>query len=482
MRSKWLLFGAVLICANVVLAGTKVPRFLSGRSAADCQSHPPETWSATKNVAWKQDLPGLGWASPIVWDDKVFLTTCVASGKALEPRKGLYIEDLDANKYPPTDKRQYKVYCLDLNTGDVQWERTAHEGVPPKPHHIKNTLASETPCTDGERLYVAFGTIGLFCYDLDGKLLWKHALTPRETRMGWGTSMSPIVHEDRVYYVDDNEEESSVVALNKYTGDVIWRTPRDEQTNYSTPFLWENSVRKELVVSGINWLKSYDLDGKELWKITGHSILAIPSPFEHDGLLYVTSGHVLWGENRLFAIKPGASGDITAPSDRREKPTDDGSIQALNKRPKLPTKKDPNEKLDEHLVWYQRFGPYHPTPLILDDQLYMLLDRGFMASFDAKTGEIVYEKARIPKGRAFTSSPFTYAGKIFCINEDGVTFAMSPGEECEVLYTNPLAEDDMCMATPVIVGDRLLIRTSERVYCIGASDDSDDSAAAASGD
>ncbi len=472
MRSKWFMFAAAVLAANVAIAGTNVPRFLTNRHAPEGSVHPPEKWSATENVAWKTDLPGLGWASPIVWGDRVFLSTCVSMGKELEPRKGLYIEDLDANKYPPKDKHQFKVYCLDLNSGSVIWEQVTYEGVPPKPHHIKNTLASETPCTDGERLYVVFGNLGLFCYDLDGELLWDHKIEPRETRLGWGTSMSPVVHEDRVYLVNDNEEESSLMAFDKRTGEVIWTTPRDEQTNYSTPFVWENHLRTEIVVSGINWTKSYDLDGNELWKLKGHSILAIPSPFEHDGLLYVCQGHVLWGENRLWAIKPGAEGDITAPSDRREQPEDDGSIQALNRRKKLPLERDPDEKLDEHMAWYQRMGPYHPTPLILDDQLYMLLDRGFMASFDAKTGDFMYkqEKQRIPKGRAFTSSPWTYGGKIFCLNEDGVTFAVTPGKECDILYTNELAEDDMCMATPVIVGDKLLIRTAKRVYCIQKTD------------
>jgi len=468
MRSIGFIFGAAILAANVAMAGTNVPRFLTNRSVPEGTAHPPERWSTTENVAWKTDLPGLGWCSPIVWGDRVYLTTCVSMGKELEPRKGLYIEDLDANKYPPTDKHQFKVYCLDINTGDVVWEKLTHEGVPPKPHHIKNTLASETPCTDGERLYVLFGNLGLFCYTLDGELIWDHAISPRDTRYGWGTSMSPIVHEDRVYLVNDNEEESSVMALNKLTGEVIWTTPRDEKTNYSTPFVWENELRKELVISGINWLKSYDLEGNELWRIKGHSILAIPTPFEHDGLLYVTSGHIIWGENRLFAIKPGASGDITPPSDQTAAPEDDGSIQALNNRKKKPLKVDPNEELDEHLVWYQRMGPYHPTPIIVDEQLYMLLDAGFMASFHKKTGEFMYkrEKQRIPKGRRFTSSPWTYAGKIFCLNEDGVTFAVTPGSDCKILFTNALAEDDMCMATPVIVGDKLLIRSSKRIYCI----------------
>ncbi len=262
----------VSTCALLTTVGnaadTNVPQFLSSRqSSADASVLPPQRWSTTENVAWKTDLPGLGWSSPIVWGDKIFLTTCVSLGKELKPRKGLYIEDLDANKYPPTDKHQFKVYCLDLKTGKVQWERLTHEGVPSKPHHLKNTLASETPCTDGERLYVVFGNLGLFCYDFDGELEWKYDIQPRETRFGWGTSMSPIVHEDRVYLVKDNEEESSVIALDKRTGEVIWEVPREEKTNYSTPFLWENSVRKELVISGINWLKSYDLDGKELWRI-----------------------------------------------------------------------------------------------------------------------------------------------------------------------------------------------------------------------
>jgi outer membrane protein assembly factor BamB len=286
---------------------------------------------------------------------------------------------------------------------------------------------------------VLFGNVGLFCYDLDGKLLWTHRIEARETRYGWGTSMSPVVHGERVYFADDNEEKSSLIALDKRTGRPVWKIPRDEKTNYSTPFVWENPVRTELVVSGIGWVTSYDLAGKELWKIKGKSILAIPTPFANSGLLYVASGHVIWGENRIYAVRPGASGDI---SPREGKP------------------------LGRDVVWYKKTGPYHPTPLILGDNLYMLFDRGFMVCFNAKTGKLIYDKKRVPNGRAFTSSPWSYADKIFCLNEDGVTFAIEHGREFKVLYTNALAEDDMCMATPVIVGDKLLLRTAKRVYCI----------------
>ncbi len=453
LRLALLAVGVTLFFTACLSAETNVPQFLASRQPAEAAKiHPPEHWSATENVAWKTDLPGLGWSSPIVWGDRVYLTTCINTGKDLEPRKGLYLEDVDANKYPP-DKSDHlwNVYCLDIKTGKVLWERVAHKGVPAKPHHLKNTLASETPATDGERLYVLFGNVGLYCYDLDGKLLWQHAIQPRETRYGWGTSMSPIVYEDRVYLVDDNEEKSTLLALDKRTGKVIWEVERDEKTNYSTPYVWKNPQRTELVISGINWATSYDLSGKELWKIKGKSILAIPTPFERFGLLYVTSGHVVWGENQIFAVKPGGSGDISPPAE--EAPT-------------------------EHLAWWRKAGPYHPTPIIIDDTLYMLLDRGFMAAFNAKTGESVYDKKRIPNGRAFTTSPWSYGGKLFCLNEDGVTFAIEPGPDFKILYTNELAEDDMCMATPVIVGDKLLIRTSARLYCIEKKDEATTAAGA----
>jgi len=436
------LLASLLCSTNATRAAeTDVPRFLTGRQVATPEKvHPPEHWSATENVAWKTDLPGLGWSSPIVWGNRVYLTTCVNTGKTRAPRKGLYLEDVNANGYPP-DKSEHvwKVYCVDLANGSILWEQSAHKALPAKPHHIKNTLASETPTTDGERLYVLFGNLGLFCYDLDGKLLWTHPIQPRETRYGWGTSMSPILYGERVYFADDNEEQSSLIALDKRTGRPIWKVARDEKTNYSTPFIWENAKRTELVVSGIGWVTSYDLDGRELWKIKGKSILAIPTPFDHAGLLYVTSGHVIWGENRIYAIRPGASGDI---SPREGKP------------------------IGRDLAWYKKVGPYHPTPLILGDNLYMLFDRGFMACFNAATGKPIYDKKRVPNGRAFTSSPWSYADKIFCVNEDGITFAIQPGREFKLLYTNALADDDMCMATPVIVGDKLLIRTAKRVYCI----------------
>ncbi|HEV3137374.1 MAG TPA: PQQ-binding-like beta-propeller repeat protein, partial [Pirellulales bacterium] len=259
---------------------------------------------------------------------------------------------------------------------------------------------------------------------------------------GWGTSISPIVYQDRVYIVNDNNEKSYMLALNKRTGEELFRIDREEKTNYATPFVWENDQRTELVTSGIGWARSYDLDGKLLWQLKGKSILAIPTPFAQFGNLYLTSGHVVWGANPLYAIRPGARGDISL-----------GESQTSN----------------DYILWSQdKAGPYHPTPLIVGEVMYILYDRGFLAAYDAKTGREIYSRKRIPNGKGFTSSPWSYHDKIFCLNEDGVTFVFKPGPQFEILYTNPLAEDDMGMATPVIVGDKLLIRTAPRIYCVAA--------------
>ncbi len=433
------------VYASALHAETNVTEFLLGRQPAEGAAvHPPERWSATENVDWKVDLPGLGWSSPIVWDGKIYLTSCVSTGEVREPRKGLYLEDLNANNYPVDDaEHTWNVYCLDLATGEMIWEHEAHKGIPPKPHHIKNTLASETPVTDGERVYALFGNLGLYCYDLDGELLWTYEIKPRDTQMGWGTSMSPTVHKDRIYVVNDNEEDSWLIALDKLTGEEVWKVPRDTKTNYSTPYVWENPLRTEIVINGKLFTRSYDLEGNELWRVEGKSAIAIPRPFEQFGLLFVSSGHVAFGENRTYAIRPGASGDIS------------------------PVEGEP---VSEFIEWHTHTGPYHPTPLLVDGNLYMLLDYGFMLCYDAKTGEEVYGKKRIPNGRRFTSSPWTYGDKIYCLNEDGVTFVIQKGADFDVLYENELAEDDMGMATPVIIDDRLLLRTSARLYCIRATD------------
>lgn len=402
----------------------------------------PDQWSATKNIDWKLDLPGRGWSSPIVWGNRVLLTTVVNEGESEKPKKGLYFGG--DRLTPPKSKHHWKVLCLDLKTGKQVWEKEVHQGQPESSIHIKNSFASETPVTDGEHVYCYFGNVGVFCFRLDGELVWSKPIKPRKTRFGWGTAASPVLHEDRLYLVNDNEEQSFLLALNKKTGDEIWRVKRDEKSNWATPYVWQHAARTEIVTPGTGKTRSYDLDGHLLWSLKGASSITIATPYEYDGMLIVTSGYVLSPSKPVYAIRPGATGDIT-----------------LSK----------GKTSNQWIAWSRpKAAPYNPSTLVYKDRLFVLYDRGFFAAYDAKTGKDVSPKKRLPRGGGFTSSPWAYNGKVFCANEDGVTFVIQADDDCEVLHTNSLAEDDMCMATPAIAGDRLLIRTDKRLYCIRNAD------------
>ena len=398
----------------------------------------PVKWSATENVAWKTDLPGRGWSSPIVWGDRIFLTSVINSGETEEPKKGLYF---GGDRPKPESIHKWMVYCLDLNSGSILWEKQVHEGPPDSGIHVKNSFASESAVTDGERVYAYFGNLGVFCFDFNGELVWEKRLEPRVTRYGWGTAASPVLHANRLFLVNDNDEDSYLLALDSASGDEIWQVARDEKSNWATPFIWQNAQRTEIVTPGTGMVRSHDLDGNLLWEFDGMSSITIATPYADNGLLYVSSGYVGDRRNRpIFAIKAGASGDISLGKD---------------------------ETSNEWIQWCQKLaGPYNPSTLIYDDRLVVLYDFGFLASFNPADGAEITPKKRIPQGKAFTSSPWGYAGKVFCLNEDGITFVIDSTDALEILYKNKLADDDMAMATPAFAGDRLLIRTSARVYCI----------------
>ncbi|HEU4389122.1 MAG TPA: PQQ-binding-like beta-propeller repeat protein, partial [Blastocatellia bacterium] len=303
---------ALVLCFSIQAFGSagnnNWPQFRGPQSLGIAEDPAlPDRWSTTENVLWKVDVPGNGWSSPIVWNDRIFVTS-VIGGDAEKPRKGLYF---GGERKAPSVEHRWMVYCVDYKTGKVRWEKEAHKATPAFSHHLKNTFASETPVTDGERVYAYFGNVGMFCYDLDGKLLWSKSFGSFKTRYGWGTAASPVVHKDRVYIVCDNDETSFMVALNKRTGEEIWKVNRDEGTNWATPFIWENGVRTEIVTPGSKKVRSYDLNGKLLWELVGMSSIAIPTPFAGAGLLYISSGYVGDNHRPVYAIKPGASGDIS---------------------------------------------------------------------------------------------------------------------------------------------------------------------------
>lgn len=425
----------------------------------------PTTWSKTENVEWVTAIPGLGWSSPIVWGGKVFLTSTTSESPLKQPSLGVdfsndYVAELQKqgkkdeemmalvqardSELPSEVRLKYNLFCLDLETGRILWTRTFHDGPPPVGRHRKNSYTSETPVTDGQAVYVYVAFLGLYAFDFEGTPLWHTPLEPHKVYLDFGGGSSPALHGDTLVILNDNEEASFIAGFDRKTGKQLWRTGRPglgtEQLRsaWSTPFIWENPVRTEIVTTGPGVAISYDLQGRELWRLTLGSRMAIQSPFAWEGLVYVTEG-AAGGDRPIAAIRPGASGDITP----REGKT-----------------------AGEYVAWLDPLagGTYLPTPLIYEGGLYTLTDKGIFTRLDPKTGERTY-KTRIDRdARNFTASPWAYGGRIFCLNEEGDTFVVKAGKTFELVGKNSL--DEFSMATPAIAGGRLLLRTQGHLYSL----------------
>src|SRR5439155_10429218 len=267
MRRMWSACCLAVVALAGVSASDRWPQFRGGTGgvAADNPAL-PDVWSQTENVVWSVEVPGTGWSSPIVWGDTIFVTSVIKPGPRETPDRGFYGGTGAGSA--ETEVHRWMVYAFDLQTGRVRWEREVQRGVPRAIKHAKNTHASETPITDGERVYAYFGGIGLFVFDLSGKPVWSagmDALTMRQ----WGTGASPALHGDRLLVVNDNDDRSSITAYDKRTGRVVWRVPRDEGSNWSTPFIWEHQSGTEIVTTGSRKVRSYDLSGTQKWELSG---------------------------------------------------------------------------------------------------------------------------------------------------------------------------------------------------------------------
>ena len=425
------------------IAQESSPRFrgTGGTGVAEADPRLPDSWSQSENVDWSIDVPGLGWACPIVWDDRVFVATVVAENNDnLKPQKGLYLGR--GVREPAKGIHRWMVLSFDLHNGKELWRQEAHVGEPSVPRHPKSTYAAETPVTDGERLYVLFGDLGLFCYDLDGKPLWQRPIEPKKTFFDYGAAASPVVHKDQVIVVYDNLEASWIASFDTETGEQKWKTDRDESRSWATPLVWEHE-RTEIVVPGKKKNRSYDLDGKLLWEFDGQmSSLVIPSPFVAHGLCYISSGYVGDAHRPTFAIRGGGSGDIAPERDFEN---------------------------SDYIAWYRpTASAYNTTQVVYGEYLYTVYDQGFMTCHHAKTGDEVYGKKRFAPAGSFTASPWAYNGKIFCLSEDGLTYVVKAGPEYELLGTNDL--DELTIACPAVASGKLLIRTASKLYCLSNDD------------
>lgn len=410
---------------------------------------PPTTWSESEHVKWKAKLPGLGTSTPIVWEDQVFVLTAIPTGKKTEPASAPQpappSEPEAGNpdrprrrggggmrSETPTEAYQFTVIALDRATGKVRWQKAVREEVPHEGHHRDHGFASSSPVTDGEHLFVSFGSRGVHCLDLAGNVKWSKDLGKMQTRNAFGEGASPALHGDTLVVPWDHEGEDFVVALDKKTGAEKWRQKRDEPTTWATPLIIEHEGNAQVVVSATNRIRAYDLaTGAPIWECAGMTTNVVPTPVTGFGMLYAISG---FRGASLLAIRLGRTGDLTG---------------------------------TDAIAWQHGKGtPYVPSPLLSGERLFFYSgNNGILSCFDAKTGKPHYESERIADllGGVY-ASPVAAAGRVYLTGRDGKTVVIRDAEKLEPLATNKL--DDRFDASPAIAGKELFLRGHEHVYCI----------------
>ena len=435
----------VLCVISFSVKGQNWPQFRGPGATGVVEGRPaPVNWDPAKsvNTLWKTEIPGLGHSSPVVWGNKVFVTTAVTTAAKDETRYGLF-GDVAPVKDDP--KHVWKVFALDKLTGKVLWEQIAYEGLPKVKRHPKSTHADSTPVTDGKYVVAMFGSHGLYAYNLNGKLLWKQDVGLLDAGWfydpdyQWEYGSSPIIFKNLVIIQADVQKDSFIAAYNLKDGKLAWKTKREEISSWGTPTIYEGKTRTELIANGSKAIRGYDpLTGKELWRLGPNSEITTPTPFVARELIYVTSGYT--PIQPIYAIRPGATGDISL---------------------------KPGEVSNSFIAWSkQRGGPYMPTPIVYGDQLYTCSNSGVLTSYNADTGERIYQE-RVGKGGGFTSSLVASDGKLYLLSEDGDSFVVKSGPKFELLSTNPVGE--VMMASPAISDGLLIVRGVKHVFAFGAA-------------
>ena len=403
----------------------------------------PARWDAAtgQGIRFKVAIPGLAHSSPVIWGERLFVTTAVSSERDASFKPGLYGSG-EASR--DQSAHAWQILCVDKKSGKLLWEKTATQGNPKDKRHIKSSYANSTPATDGEHVVALFGSEGLFCYTTKGELLWKKDLGRMDVgaydlpSYEWGAASSPIIHDGKVIVQCDQQKGSFLIAVDLKTGQTVWKTLRDELPSWGTPTVYPGKTRAELVTNGSNFIRGYDpATGAELWRLGGSSKITAPTPVYAEGLIIVASGRA--PERPIFAIRPGAAGDLT--------------LQG-------------NESSSQFVAWSKtRRGGYMPTPLIYRGQLYVLNNDGLLGCYDLKTGTEHYQE-RVPhRSFGFSASPVAGDGKIYLAGEDGLVFVLQAGTQLKLLATNPVGEP--LMATPALSDGTLYLRGSRHLFAVG---------------
>jgi outer membrane protein assembly factor BamB len=380
------------------------------------QGDPPIEFGENHNIRWKVPVPGEGTSSPVIWEQRLFLLSAEPSGSG-HPR----------NSY------DFNVLCFDRLSGELLWSDLARREVPHEGHHKDHGYASYSPVTDGERLYVSFGSRGIHCYDLEGNKLWERDLGKLRTRLGFGEGSSPAFHGGLLFVNWDHEGDSKLFALDAESGEIRWQVDRDERSSWSTPVIVEHEGQPQLVVHGTKRVRSYEpATGELIWEAGGQTGNVIPMPVTGHGMVYVTSG---FRGNMLQAIELGHRGDLTG---------------------------------TEAIRWSVTRGtPYVPSPLLYEGLIYVFsTNRAILSCYDALTGKAHYVQERLAEMTDVYASPVGVAGRIYLVGRDGVVTVLRNAPELEVLARNRL--DDRIDASPAVIGDAMYIRGSRNLYKIAA--------------
>lgn len=401
---------------------------------------PPTTWDAEKsqNLLWKTALPGLSHASPIVWDNQIYVITAISA----DAKAGFAAKDRGIDLASDDAKHTWMIYALDKRNGQILWSDKAYEGVPRAKRHVKATQANSTPVTDGRYVVALFGSEGLACYDTNGKLLWKQdlgVLNPGlwdDKESSWGHSSSPIIYRDLVIVQADGHKQSFIAAYNLKDGKQAWRVERNEITSWTTPAIYQGRNRVELIANGGRYIRGYDpLTGKELWRFADNDTqVKMQAPLIAGDLIYITGGYP--PGRAMYVFRPGAVGDISLKS---------------------------GEDKNAFLAWSAPKGsPYTPTPIIYGDLFYVLADNGVLSAYVANTGAVVYQQ-RLPS--SFSASPIAADGKLYLASEDGDVFVVKAGRQYELLSRNTMGQP--LMATPALSDGMLIVRAKDAIYALG---------------
>jgi outer membrane protein assembly factor BamB len=403
----------------------------------------PVDWNVEtgKNIKWKTRIPGLGHSCPVIWDDNVFITTAVSGSGKDSLKVGLYG---DIDMVEDDSEHEFRVYCLDKNSGEIKWMKIAHKGVPKTRRHTKSSHANPTPATDGKHLLVYFGSEGLFCYDFGGNLLWKkdfgviNAGPYDMPEVEWGIGSSPVIYNDRVIIQCDVTGDDFLGLYDVNSGREIWRVPRDEVSTWSSPAVCYDRDRIQIIVNGYRHMGGYDFEtGEEIWKMSGGGDAPAPTPVIAHDLIFINNAHGRYSP--IYAVRPDASGDITLHKDSTS---------------------------NEFIAWsIKRGGAYMQTPLIYGDYLYNLRGNGSLTCYHATSGELMY-KVNLGVSGGVTASGVVSEAKLYFTAENGEVFVVEAGPEYNLLSKNSMG--DLCMATPAISDGILFFRT--RSYVVAVSE------------